>query len=116
MASVKLAAAALAVVLLCTAATASRSYRPEPEHEDCKTQAKYFKNCLSFGLGEKCCREANVVADKQCLCEVEREAEIECRHTGHTSSARCGGIAGKIKIAEMHLSCLQPKKLKCKRA
>ncbi|CAM0909325.1 unnamed protein product [Alopecurus aequalis] len=119
MASVNLAAAALAaVVLLCavaTTATAKRPYQPEPlpqppEHEDCKTQAEYFKNCLRHGLHEACCDDKHhiPVAEQKCYCQVEREAEIECAPGRH-----CSAFAGKVKVAEMHLSCL--KNLKCKK-
>uniref|UniRef100_A0ACD5ZGC3 Uncharacterized protein n=1 Tax=Avena sativa TaxID=4498 RepID=A0ACD5ZGC3_AVESA len=117
MASVKLAASALAVILLvCAAATTATAYRPQPqpqpEPEDCKRQAEYFKNCLRLGLKEQCCGDEHVVpvADRECYCEVEREAEIQCA----LGRRRCGGIAKKVKVAEMHLSCLE--NLHCKRA
>ncbi|KAM3042105.1 hypothetical protein ACUV84_024905 [Puccinellia chinampoensis] len=107
MASMKLAAAALAVVLLvCAAATTATAYRPAPE--DCKTQARYFQNCLRLGMGEACCRKGFVVADTKCFCEVEREADLQC-----APGRKCGGIAGIVKVAEMHLTCLE--NLKCKK-
>ncbi|XP_047074233.1 uncharacterized protein LOC124683845 [Lolium rigidum] len=123
MASVNLAAASLAVVLLLCAAMTATAYQPKPtptpkpyptpkpEAEDCKRQAEYFKNCLRLGLGEKCCGNERVipVAERKCYCQVEREAEIEC-----AIGRRCGGIAGKVKVAEMKLSCLE--NLHCKRA
>ncbi|EMS59881.1 hypothetical protein CFC21_085131 [Triticum aestivum] len=110
MASVKLAAAALAVVLACAALAATPAatyaeYRPEPE--PCKTQAMYFKNCLRLGHCEKCC--FGVVANPACYCEVEREALIECAPGHH-----CSRADKKVKIAEMNLPCM--KNLKCKHA
>ena len=111
MASVKLAAAALAVVLACAALAATPAatyaeYRPEPE--PCKTQAMYFKNCLLLvSECEKCC--TGVVADPACYCEVEREEEIECAFGHH-----CSRNDKKVKIAEMNLPCM--KNLKCKHA
>uniref|UniRef100_A0ACD5UHK3 Uncharacterized protein n=1 Tax=Avena sativa TaxID=4498 RepID=A0ACD5UHK3_AVESA len=121
MASVKLATSALAVLLLvCAAATTATAYRPkpqpqpqpQPEPEDCKRQAEYFKNCLRLGYKNQCCGDEHVgaVADSECLCEVEREAEIQCA----LGRRRCGGIAKKVKVAEMNLPCLA--NLHCKRA
>uniref|UniRef100_A0ACD6ACH1 Uncharacterized protein n=1 Tax=Avena sativa TaxID=4498 RepID=A0ACD6ACH1_AVESA len=115
MASVKLAASALAVILLvCAAATTATAYRPkpQPQREDCKRQAEYFKNCLRLGYKNQCCGDEHVgaVADSECLCEVEREAEIQCA----LGRRRCGGIAKKVKVAEMNLPCLA--NLHCNRA
>ncbi|XBH81172.1 hypothetical protein VPH35_106777 [Triticum aestivum] len=107
MASVKLAVAALAVVLAwaALAATPAAAYRFEPE--PCKTQAMYFKNCLPLvDVPEKCC---SVVADKACFCEVEREVEIQCAPGHH-----CSRADKKVKIAEMNLPCLR--NLTCKHA
>lgn len=119
MASVKLAAAALAAVLLvCAAATTATATayggyhqpQPQPLHEDCKTQAAYFKNCLSYGLRKSCCA-AHVVVDPVCYCEVEREAVVECAH----GKKNCHGIAGIVKVRHIKdLPCLE--NLHCKHA
>lgn len=57
-------------------------------------------NCLTLGLGEKCC--GGVVETPECYCEVDRYAYV-----------RPGKNQPEVRVSELGLSCL--KNLKCKR-